>query len=193
MLHDEMAARYTLIVEKVYPSSCISWRKVRISGTEERNVIFCLSFCPNGIATSTHFVKMWGARERPNGWTLNSCILPLMPQKTSDIVCAGDWAGCENMHHLDQLRWTNLNSIQNEAGIWVSAFWTYFLRYLFKTMRSRIRRMSTAFFWIKKILSEENLLWSLFWYHLLLWEGENHLPNFCIISLISAVSFCPSQ
>lgn len=90
----------------------------------------------------------WKCGVLENGTTLNSCSCLWM--QTSDIVCAGDWAGCENMHHLDQLRWTNLNSVQNEAGIWVSAFWTNFLKYLFKTMRSKIRRMYPTFFWMKK-------------------------------------------
>lgn len=47
-------------------------------------------------ATFTHFVKMWGARERPNGRTLNPYAVPLNAN-----LCAGDGSGCENMHPLD--------------------------------------------------------------------------------------------
>jgi len=122
---------------------------------------------------------MWGARERPNGWTLNSCIFPLNANLRYSMYWGLIW-----MRKYASFRSIEVTQSQlsNEAGIWVSAFWTYFLRYLFKTMRSRISRISNASFkWKNTIWRTPSLI------PLLVpsasFRRRNPLPNFCIISL----------
>lgn len=146
MWHDEMAARYTLIIENAFSLSSISWRKVRMPGIEERNSIFCLSwhYVSNFLVDCTlsfWMVKItfWG---RPRAFRLD--LLQARPwdstsvdvdEKSSILLERGSlWAeeGTTDLNELNYLGcpWPPIHLQSKQIHICLAIFVQYPLNHL---------------------------------------------------------------